>query len=676
MMHKFGLVVVALLLVATRVGAEELDLKRVVLSTGGVAYLEYETTVSGDADIVFDVRLDQVDDVLKSFIVLDDTGGVGAVSLPGRQPLEQVFRDLPFSQAAMVSPVALLQALTGEEVAVTGPVEATGRILAVVREESMNDGRSVIRHRLTLASPDGLVQVVVEDARAIRFTDPQIDQQIAEALVAVSQHRIADRRELTLSSTGEGERVVRLGYVVAAPLWKTSYRLALAGDDTALLQGWATLENMTGQDWDAVELTLVSGNPITFRQALYQAYWVDRPSVPVDVAGRVLPGVDDGAMKVLLTDEVRETMMRSEDEADRMMADMAMEESMAFMEAPVLAAPAPANLANVAGASGEDAATQVVYRIDEPITVASGESLSVPIISRQIPAEPIVLFQPSTSASHPLAAVRLVNDSGLGLPPGVLTIYEPSDVSGGQSFVGDARLGVLPAGDERLVAYALNQKVMVEREDEQTETITKVRIVNGVMSLSISQRRATAYAIQAPEGHDLDVLIEHAKQYNWELVLPEGEIEATQTHYRLPLQVPAGELGTLAVIMEAPRYESLRLVDLYRDQVLYYAENSELPENVREAFAELASLRGAIEETQRAIDELERQRQVFLQEQERLRENLQRVPSGSDLAERYLEKLGEQEDGIEDLLEEMEDLREALGVRQAALSDFVAELNI
>ena len=675
-MHKLGLVVVALLLVATRVGAEELDLKRVVLSTGGVAYLEYETTVSGDADIVFDVRLDQVDDVLKSFIVLDDTGGVGAVSLPGRQPLEQVFRDLPFSQAAMVSPVALLQALTGEEVAVTGPVEATGRILAVVREESMADGRSVIRHRLTLASPDGLVQVVVEDARAIRFTDPQIDQQIAEALVAVSQHRIADRRELTLSSTGEGERVVRLVYVVAAPLWKTSYRLALAGDDTALLQGWATLENMTGQDWEAVELTLVSGNPVTFRQALYQAYWVDRPSVPVDVAGRVLPGVDDGAMKVLLTDEVRETMLRSEDEADRMMADMAMEESMAFMEAPVLAAPAPANLANVAGASGEDAATQVVFRIDEPITVASGESLSVPIISRQIPAEPIALYQPSTSASHPLAAVRLVNDSGLGLPPGVLTIYEPSDVSDGQSFVGDARLGVLPAGDERLVAYALNQKVMVEREDEQTETITKVRIANGVMSLSISQRRATAYAVQAPEGHDLDVLIEHAKQYNWELVLPEGEIEATQTHYRLPLQVPAGELGTVAVIMEAPRYESLRLVDLYRDQVLYYAENSELPENVREAFAELASLRGAIEETQRAIDELERQRQVYLQEQERLRDNLQRVPSGSDLAERYLEKLGEQEDGIEDLLEEMEDLREALGVRQAALSDFVAELNI
>lgn len=236
---------------------------------------------------------------------------------------------------------------------------------------------------------------------------------------------------------------------------------------------------------------------------------------------------------------------------------------MVFMEAPALAPPAPANLANVAGASGEDAATQVVFWIDEPISVASGDSLSVPIISRQVPAEPIALYQPSTSSSHPLAAVRLINDSGLGLPPGVLTIYEPSEVSGGQSFVGDARLGVLPAGDERLISYALNQKVLVEREDEQTETITKVRIVNGVMSLSISQRRATAYAVQAPEGHDLDVLIEHAKQYSWELVTPDGDIEATQTHYRLPLQVPAGEVSTLAVVMEAPRYESLRLVDLF-----------------------------------------------------------------------------------------------------------------
>ncbi|MBN34837.1 MAG: hypothetical protein CMM46_08685 [Rhodospirillaceae bacterium] len=126
-----ALIVVMALLVflADTARAESLALERVVLSTGGVAYLEYEVEVEGDAVITFDVRLDQVDDVLKSFLVLDDTGGVGAVSLPGRQPLQDVFRDLPFSQAALASPVALLQALAGEEVAVTGPTEVTGCIL-------------------------------------------------------------------------------------------------------------------------------------------------------------------------------------------------------------------------------------------------------------------------------------------------------------------------------------------------------------------------------------------------------------------------------------------------------------------------------------------------------------------------------------------------------------------
>ena len=126
-----ALIVVMALLVflADTARAESLALERVVLSTGGVAYLEYEVEVEGDAVITFDVRLDQVDDVLKSFLVLDDTGGDGAVSLPGRQPLQDVFRDLPFSQAALASPVALLQALAGEEVAVTGPTEVTGCIL-------------------------------------------------------------------------------------------------------------------------------------------------------------------------------------------------------------------------------------------------------------------------------------------------------------------------------------------------------------------------------------------------------------------------------------------------------------------------------------------------------------------------------------------------------------------
>src|SRR5581483_5294020 len=48
-------------------------------------------------------------------------------------------------------------------------------------------------------------------------------------------------------------------------------------------------------DWNGVALTLQYGNPVTFRQAIYQSYYVQRPEVPVEILGRILPGVDTRA---------------------------------------------------------------------------------------------------------------------------------------------------------------------------------------------------------------------------------------------------------------------------------------------------------------------------------------------------------------------------------------------
>ena len=98
-------------------------------------------------------------------------------------------------------------------------------------------------------------------------------------------------RHITLHSDGSGHRTVRVGYVAVAPLWKASYRLVLPAKDgdPARLQGWAVLENQSGADWNGVALTLQYGNPVTFRQAIYQSYYVQRPEVPVEILGRILP---------------------------------------------------------------------------------------------------------------------------------------------------------------------------------------------------------------------------------------------------------------------------------------------------------------------------------------------------------------------------------------------------
>ncbi|MEE8532448.1 MAG: hypothetical protein V3S95_02740, partial [Alphaproteobacteria bacterium] len=243
-----------MLVLATMVSgaaAAELSLKRVLLSTGGVGYFEYEAEVEGNAELALDVRLDQVDDVLKSIVVYDDHGGVGTISLPGREPLAQIFRDLPFGPGALASPVALLNALKGARVRVAGDRRLEGRLLAVEPEHTRlgGDSATITRQRVSLMTDTGLQQFVLEDADSLEFVDAELKAQLDRALAAITAHRAHDRRTLRIEMRGEGVRTVRVAYVVETPLWKSTYRLILAPDGDApraVMQGWAVVENMSG----------------------------------------------------------------------------------------------------------------------------------------------------------------------------------------------------------------------------------------------------------------------------------------------------------------------------------------------------------------------------------------------------------------------------------------------
>jgi hypothetical protein len=248
--------------------AGDFELRRVMLSTGGVGYFEYETRVAGDAALSFRVRRDQVDDVLKSVVVYDDEGRIGTITLPGQEPLRESFRGLPFEPGHLASPAELFNALRGAEVRVSGAREIVGRLLSVTPETvALPEGGSMTRHRLSLVGASGIQQVVLEDAGSISFTDPALAADVEAALRAVARHDDSDSRTLTVTlDGGSQERTVSVAYVIEVPLWKATYRLTLSDDPesvTAALQGWAVLENLTGEDWDGVELSVVSGNPVT-----------------------------------------------------------------------------------------------------------------------------------------------------------------------------------------------------------------------------------------------------------------------------------------------------------------------------------------------------------------------------------------------------------------------------
>src|SRR5476649_188939 len=110
--------------------AEDMPVNSVILSTSGLANFEHRAHVDGNTKLEFPVRLEQVDDILKSLIVFDKQGRIGGVTLPGKQPLAQVFKDLPFTKEQLDSPLLLLNAYQGAAVTLEGKdFKATGKLL-------------------------------------------------------------------------------------------------------------------------------------------------------------------------------------------------------------------------------------------------------------------------------------------------------------------------------------------------------------------------------------------------------------------------------------------------------------------------------------------------------------------------------------------------------------------
>ena len=653
-------------------GAAELTLKRVLLSSGGVGYFEYETSVEGDATLTLDVALDQVDDVLKSLVIDDNVGQAGAITLPGREPLAQGFADLPFDQSALASLTDLLNALQGAEIRVGGDKPFTGRLVHAEDVTLRNpDGSSETRTRVSVLGDAGLRQLTLKDLDAVEFTDPALAAQVRTALTRVAAYRAQARRQLTIATHGAGKRTVRVGYVVAMPLWKATYRLSLPADPasgSAHLQGWAVLENFSGQSWNDVELTLLSGNPVTFRQALYQSYYVPRPIVPVEAGNRALPPPDTGSFA---TDQTR---AENTAPAPAPAAKAPRQALAAGLPAPPPASAAAPAIppAAIEAATAQDEATQIAFTLATKVSVAAGQSLVVPLIDRELPARRVDLFQPATDPHHPLAAIELTNAADTGLPPGVLTLYQQSDA--GSSYLGDARLAAFPAGDKRLLSYAVDTKVTVDQSSDTQQSIVKAAVADGVMRLTRLQRRTATYQVNSAAPPPA-LVIEQRRLAGWQLAAP-PTADRTTDAYRVTAALDPKGNGTVKIVEERPTEEQVRLLDLDDNQIGVYLAAKSLDPALRQVFADLAQKRRTVSQRQAEFDRLNEERTRLTDDETRLRDNYTALKDDPAMRKTTLDKLKAAETTIDANTAATDKASAALDAARAELAAYIAALKV
>jgi hypothetical protein len=324
-----------------------------------------------------------------------------------------------------------------------------------------------------------------------------------------------------------------------------------------------------------------------------------------------------------------------------------------------------------------EGATAVTFHFPEPINLARGEAMLAPIIQRELSAARVSVFRRDVDKTNPVASVRLMNDSESSLPPGAVATYEMQGSKGELEFVGDARLGPLPMGEERLLGFAADLDVRVDYEDQLAQTITGAKVDRGVLLVRRVERRTTKYRIAGATDEPRSMIIEQPRIAGFALAAPiAGQLGETPTHHRISIEVPAGQTVALDVVLERPLEQRVSIVGIGQSELGVLVLATEIPEAVREALKRVADLQRTLADRQQSLTALENDRKTVVADQARLRENLKVVTTDSDLRTRYLVALGETEDRIAALDQSMGVAREAVTMAQDELERFIASLSL
>lgn len=676
----------------------DLPIQRVVMFSSGVAYFEHSGQVTGNSQVELKFNVKDINDLLKSMVLQDEGGGrISTVSYGSKDPLTRTLATFSIDLTTNPTLADLLNQIRGEQIELDAPTKISGTILGVEKRQvpAGKDGATVEAAFLNLLTDDGLRSVSLDSVGRIKLKNDKLDKELRQALLILATSKSNDKKSVSLSFLGDGQRPVRVGYVQESPIWKTSYRLVLSDKDAPFLQGWAIVENTTEADWKDVGLTLVSGRPISFVMDLYQPLYVDRPEVKPELYASLRPRTYDQDMeraysdfRALADQKPNQEQLRAEvlsRRAGRPEAKAAAGSGgfggMRGGESAQFATPGTSSLNYSALSSFGTSVRSLAqagnvgelfrYEIATPVKLERGKSAMLPIVNESVQGEKVSIYNEQTQPKHPLNGLRLKNSTDLHLMQGPITVFDDN------AYAGDAQIQDLPPGSERLISYALDLDTeVVPTVKLEPASLVNIRLSKGTILTSYKHTRSKTYTIKNSGKKSKQVLIEYPLEQPWTLVKPEKPTERTRDRHRFAVTADPGKPAKLEVVEEHTQRETIALTNLDDNRINIFLAAPQVSEATKQALREIISRKTALQQLTLKRQELERQITVIEAEQKRIRENMSELPKDSDLFRRYVTKFTEQEDHIDTLRKQTTTTIEEETRLKKLLDEFLSNLDL
>lgn len=660
---------------ASRATGPSLDVTRVVLYQSGIGYVEQQGTVSGES-VSIQVRPEQINDVLATLVVLDSEGRSASVSLPVDQsaiPSAQ----MPVPDAGGM--LQLLQTFRGADVTV---VAADRRVRGrIVGAEHRTDGEQI-------------VSIYTDSDEIVAIGISEIDRvQLRNEGLAVGLERSLDRSlsdadwkpvDVTLHFPDNQRRDIQLSYVVEMPAWRPVYRAIVLGDGQLLLQAWGIVDNVSGADWNRVNMSLTAGTPISFRYDLHSPRFVSRPDLsgygatstadlrpPTPVAAARAPGRPAAAPSPPPMVQAEATM-RSRD-ASFGYAEEMVNDDMARGGSMDMTA-----MANNGPASATGTSTGGLFRFDLPdvVTVPDQSATMVPLVNEVISGDDVLLFQPMSggNSAHPYRALVLDNRTGYPIQAAPMTIYNDG------AFVGEGITPLIESGEEAFVPYALDTSVEIGMtRSSESGDVRLMAIVNGMVRVESASVELTTIRVTGNAESPDRLLVQVPKMSGYELVDPPSDMQEHTNYYIIPVSIDR-TAPTVATVRQIRRNPTQMQVFAPQVREVIAAWVSGNPGATATAqLSELNEMLYELSSFSSRADALRRQRADVQNRSTELRNNIATLgtgPANQELRDTLVERLGEQDELSSSIAAQLDELSELEAVLRVQISEFMADLEL
>lgn len=604
-----------------------------VMFKHGVAYIERAGPASGPFELAF--KRDEMNDVLKSLALWvkggDATVGAVAFEKPEDPELALARRKLDFPPGGSL--FHLLASMRGRLVAVVADgARLEGEVVGLEQSPERDGGE---RRTLLLRTGSGIALVELARATHLELLEESAKADLAFFIDRSRAASTGENRIVRVDLQGSCDEL-RVSYVVPAPAWRVSYRIARTETDTHLM-AWGIVHNPVEEDLDDLALVLTTGQPVSFVIDLYNPKSVTRTVVEEQSRAASAPTHFERGMPPPPPLMSPSFAMPCPQPAMRLMA----------MSEGYGGPPTEAPEAMLGG--GADAATFgdrgefFEYRVGPRIALKRGGSAMVPLLAVKLDATKERIWRRG-SPPAPDLVVSFKNTSNAVLEEGAAVIYD------GDVYAGESMVPYSARGADVKLSFAKDLAVRCKHTEQ---------VKHATYALHL-QRDCLRVETETEWRHTFTAESDHAEPITitFELPLVAGRafvggtlqpVETTANYHRFVTEVPAGARVSVEIAEHQVTASRSEYAQLGGAQIDGWLATQLLDKSHAEAMREALGLFAEWRRLDKEQRDVAGERQALYEKQRHINEQLAVLKDGGPEAQlrvRYVRELEAAQDGL------------------------------